>query len=73
MPDARERKGSIVSARPSGLNIRQWCFAMTVWRLGSVWERCVQACSSRLPEVVFGPVDGRDGVVVVSLSLMCCT
>lgn len=62
MPEARERKGSMVSARPSGLKMRQWCLSITGLRFGSTAIRRAQAWSNRELELVAGPAEGREGV-----------
>ena len=46
IPDAKERKGSIFSARPSREKMRQWCWSMTVCNFGSTVARCAQASSN---------------------------
>lgn len=51
IPETRERKGSIVSARPVGEKIGQGWAAITALKRGSVWIRWFVA-SSRMVEVV---------------------
>lgn len=52
MPEVRERKWSIFSARPLGLKIAQWCFATRGPKRASVVIRWAWALERRVPVVV---------------------
>src|SRR3569833_2156111 len=60
MPLARLSNGSIVSASPSGLKMRQWCARISGPMRGSTLMRCAHASSSSAAVVVVvrGALDG---------------
>lgn len=66
MPDARERKGSISSARPEGEKTLQWCALITADREGSMERRCCSASWRMLVVVVMA--GRREGEVEVSVA-----
>jgi hypothetical protein len=72
IPLVRAMKGSISSAKPSGENIRQWCFSMSGFNLGSTLMRYAHASSRMLPVVDVGcsglEILGLDGDASVSSS-----
>ena len=64
IPEARERKGSISSARPVGEKTLQWCAVITVESEGSMDSRCCSAVWRMLVVVVMA--GRREGDVSVS-------